>query len=996
MKNLYLFVKIVFMLLYISMQAQSNPFITKWKTTQANENISIPVNTAFNYDYTIDWGDGTVETNQTDSASHTYVTAGEYEVKISGIFEAIRFKLPRGGNHPSRNNIIDIIQWGDIAWKSFDSAFSSCENLTMTATDAPDLTEVTSLNRMFVGATSFDGDVSNWDTRTIVDMDFMFSSASSFNVDISGWDVSNVTSMSSMLNAATSFSSTNYDKLLNEWSKLNVQSNVSFSVGSVTYCNGTEGRGTLIAKGWNITDGGKNCPFITKWRTTEADESILVPVNDDYTFDYIIDWGDGTIETNKRGDATHTYAVAGEYEVRISGRFEAIRFRSESHSRSKIIDIVQWGEIQWKSFESAFYACDNLVMSATDAPNLANVSSLKEMFHGATSFNGDVANWDVSTITNMDRMFRSNSVFNGDVSSWDVSNVTNMESMFSGASLFNSDLSGWNTSKVTNIREMFAGAVAFNSDLSSWDVSKVTSMYRVFYIATSFNGDVSTWDVSNVTTMADMFYRAQRFNQDISSWDVSNVTTLQYMFREARDFNSDLSSWDVSNVTSMGGMFWNAREFTSDLSNWNVSNVTNFSYMFDYAQKFTSDLSSWDVSKAISMNAMFAGATLFTSDLSGWSIDNVTNMASMFSDSRKFTSDLSGWNINKVTNTAGMFYGATLFTSDLSGWDVSNVTDMNSMFREARSFTSDLSSWNVSNVTDMMFMFLYADKFNSNVANWDITKVTNMRNIFAGSSFTKRNYDKLLLKWRTLFVQSNVEFSTGYTPYCSDAAKNARRDLQARGWIIDDGGQSCNARVMNVNVPEARTYTTGEILEFTVNFDEAVVVNTASSNLAFKIIIGSQQKNATYVSGTNTSSLTFSYTIAEGDRDTDGIRVNALAAGSGVIKTKATNSNATLTLYNIEATNNVLVDTSTLSNNETVLSKSLTIYPNPIKNSINVSVNNGVIVNTITVYTVQGKKIVQQELKDDTTIDVSSLSQGIYFVKLNTNKGEITKKVIKN
>ena len=996
MKNLYLFVKIVFMLLYISMQAQSNPFITKWKTTQANENISIPVNTAFNYDYTIDWGDGTVETNQTDSASHTYVTAGEYEVKISGTFEAIRFKLPRGGNHPSRNNIIDIIQWGDIAWKSFDSAFSSCENLTMTATDAPDLTEVTSLNRMFVGATSFDSDVSNWDTSTIVDMDFMFSSASSFNVDISGWDVSNVTSMSSMLNAATSFSSTNYDKLLNEWSKLNVQSNVSFSVGSVTYCNGTEGRDALTAKGWNITDGGKNCPFITKWRTTEADESILVPVNDDYTFDYTIDWGDGTIETNKRGDATHTYAVAGEYEVRISGRFEAIRFRSESHSRSKIIDIVQWGEIQWKSFESAFYACDNLVMSATDVPNLANVSSLKEMFHGATSFNGDVSNWDVSTITNMYRMFRSNSSFNSDLSSWNVSNVTNMESMFSGASSFNSNLSNWNTSKVTNIKEMFLGAVTFNSDLSSWDVSNITNMYKVFNNAFSFNGDISTWDVSNVTTMADMFYGAKLFDGDLSTWDVSKVTNLKYMFREARVFNGDISSWDVSNVTSTHGMFWNARLFNQDLSNWDVSNATTMADMFHYATSFTSDLSAWDVSNVINMGATFFHARSFTSDLSGWNVSNVTDMTSTFGGARKFISDLSGWDVSKVTITAGMFSGATLFTSDLSGWDVSNVTDMGWMFREASSFTSDLSSWNVSNVTDMEFMFLEAKLFDTNVVNWNISKVTKMRSIFAGSSFSKKNYDRLLLKWRTLPVQPNVEFSTGYTPYCSNSAGNAKRDLQARGWIIQDGGQSCNARVTNVSVPEPKTYTTGETLDFTVNFDETVVVNTASSSLAFKITVGSTQKNATYVSGTDTSSLTFSYTITEGDRDTDGIRIDALTAGSGVIKTKATNTNATLTLYNQGATNNILVDTSTLSNNKTVLSKSLTVYPNPIKNSINVSVNNGVIVNTITVYTIQGKKLVQQELKDDTTIDVSSLSQGIYFVKLNTNKGEITKKIIKN
>jgi len=48
------------------------------------------------------------------------------------------------------------------------------------------------------------------------------------------------------------------------------------------------------------------------------------------------------------------------------------------------------------------------------------------MFNTATKFNGDVSNWDVSSVTTMKEMFYGATEFNGDVSNWDVSSVTYM------------------------------------------------------------------------------------------------------------------------------------------------------------------------------------------------------------------------------------------------------------------------------------------------------------------------------------------------------------------------------------------------------------------------------------------------------------------------------------------------------------------------------------------------------------------------------------------
>jgi surface protein len=68
---------------------------------------------------------------------------------------------------------------------------------------------------------------------------------------------------------------------------------------------------------------------------------------------------------------------------------------------------------------------------------------MRRMCDGATSFNQDISNWDVSRVTNMRAMFYFASRFNKDVSSWDLSSVTDLGFMFFQASAFNQNLCGW-------------------------------------------------------------------------------------------------------------------------------------------------------------------------------------------------------------------------------------------------------------------------------------------------------------------------------------------------------------------------------------------------------------------------------------------------------------------------------------------------------------------------------------------------------------------------
>ena len=167
-----------------------------------------------------------------------------------------------------------------------------------------------------------------------------------------------------------------------------------------------------------------------------------------------------------------------------------------------------------------------------------------------------------------------------------------MSLMFANAKLFNGDVSNFDTSSVTNMQSMFSGASSFNRDLL-WDTSSVTNMNGMFSRASSFTGDVSSFNTSSVTGMSKMFYQASSFNQDLSNFDTSKVTNTRSMFNGATSFNRDLSNFDTSRVVKMDSMFSGATSFNIDVSSFDISSVSHMSYMFSGASSYNQDLCAW-------------------------------------------------------------------------------------------------------------------------------------------------------------------------------------------------------------------------------------------------------------------------------------------------------------------------------------------------------------------------------------------------------------------
>lgn len=67
------------------------------------------------------------------------------------------------------------------------------------------VSNVSNMAYLFVGNSSFNQDISGWDTSNVSNMQGMFNKANSFNQDIGSWNVSNVIDMTFMFYNATSF-----------------------------------------------------------------------------------------------------------------------------------------------------------------------------------------------------------------------------------------------------------------------------------------------------------------------------------------------------------------------------------------------------------------------------------------------------------------------------------------------------------------------------------------------------------------------------------------------------------------------------------------------------------------------------------------------------------------------------------------------------------------------------------------------------------------------
>lgn len=150
-----------------------------------------------------------------------------------------------------------------------------------------------------------------------------------------------------------------------------------------------------------------------------------------------------------------------------------------------------------------------------------------------------------------------------------------------------------------------------------------------------------------------------------------------------------------------------------------------------------------------------------------------------------------------------------------------------------------------------------------------------------------------------------LQSSQGFSAILTLPTVGGANSLAGQQAIVVDG---IVPTISSVQLPSDGNYHLGQNLDFTVNFSEAVMVDTdgGTPRLAVTLDTGGTVY-ADYVSGSGGSALVFRLTVASGQLDTDGIRVaDNVQLNGGSIRDVAGNDSTTG--FIAPSTNGILVD----------------------------------------------------------------------------------------
>jgi surface protein len=341
---------------------------------------------------------------------------------------------------------------------------------------------VTYMGATFMDAIAFNGNISGWNVSNVTDMGSMFyrnrievSGQSTFNQNLSGWNVSKVQTMGRMFLDSDAFTATG----LNQWNPIAATYlGDMFNGTSAAYTN-TSSSGLFLTDltSWPSTATAPNffspnrstdttttdpkSPFFTGVSGSTMTLKISPTGGSTVTFgdfprgNITVYWGDGNSNSyGSTGTITHNYN-AGTYYISIVGGISSFRWSSEAPSQgiNLLTRIVYW------NCNFQFYYAENLTSVPSFLP--ASATDLNFGLTGARKLNQNLSGWNVSNVRFMKCFFQDCTLFTAEgLDQWNLSSCIYLEAMFNGTSAaytnttssgrFITNLSGWITKLPAN------------------------------------------------------------------------------------------------------------------------------------------------------------------------------------------------------------------------------------------------------------------------------------------------------------------------------------------------------------------------------------------------------------------------------------------------------------------------------------------------------------------------------------------------------------------
>lgn len=470
--------------------------------------------------------------------------------------------------------------------------------------------KVTNMNNMFYAAIRFNQNLSTWNVASVTDMNNMFYAANAFNGDISTWNTGSVTNLVAMFNLATSF-----NQPIGNWNVSNVTNTISMFSGASAFNQNLNSWN--VSKITNMTNMFQNA--------TNFNNGLASGVNGDFT------WTMSNTVTDFT--SMFQGATAFNQNLSSWNTSAATTFYLMFNNASKFNGTVNsWNTANVTAMKQMFKGAAAFNQPVSNW-NVSKVVNFTEMFYNTNaanpySFNQSLDSWSFAGGTiDMSYMFYNANRFNngyavgtsGSMTWTNLKTVTTMSNMFYGATAFNQNLNSWVMDRMGSYINMFYGATSFNNGNAAamtWNLvgggvplsasaAPATDMTSMFQGATAFNQNLNSWNVSFVSNMKDMFRGATSFNNGLGSgvsgsmtWKMaSGVTDFSGMFQEASSFNQSMSTWVTTRVSKFFNMLTGATSFNQSLASFNIAlwqNSTGISFPASMSSENVQDtLKSW-------------------------------------------------------------------------------------------------------------------------------------------------------------------------------------------------------------------------------------------------------------------------------------------------------------------------------------------------------------------------------------------------------------------
>lgn len=498
-----------------------------------------------NSDVWVDWGDGKYDrvAYGTD-LNHTYNNATAVTMRVSV--------------HPVKTNgasliiqgtkIYEIVQFGDADMGTYlctnlvdvpaalhptmaRMTFNGSKLLNSDQIPLWDVSNLSTMQEMFIDCPAFNQDIGNWVTTDVTNMSGMFYLATAFNQDISNWDVSNVTNMDEMFNGAEAF-----DQDLSWWCVTNIITRPrNFTLrkasGSTPFPVAKEPVwGTCPNRDLTVTI---NKPYPS---VSVGDAGTLTyTLSEPYTPTSVV-WSSSApavLEVNA-GTGFYTAKTAGSAKVTltIDGRYTAT------------VDYLILPAVAPTIF---------VATSPVGVPG--NVSLTIDTSIDGDRYSDVMIDWGDNTPIEYLEVGLNASHQYPQSDDGQPAKVYRIRVYPVGANGSTVDVGG----NVTAV-EAFSTVNMRLSNLSELTSVPATLPATIscvqFYACPVINDpNIGLWDTSHLEHMTGMFAYCGAFNVDISQWNVGHITNMDRMLAETWNFKQNLAGWCVSGVTELPSEF---------------------------------------------------------------------------------------------------------------------------------------------------------------------------------------------------------------------------------------------------------------------------------------------------------------------------------------------------------------------------------------------------------------------------------------------------------